>query len=403
MTSMRATMAAGLVAVAALGGCGGGPAPATSRQPEQFTGAEAPAETGERNLPPTLRLIGVGDIMMGTNFPEPAYLNPDLDDDVYLPAIVGWDLLDVLRSGDVTFGNLEGTLFDGDSEHKECKNPKACYVFRSPEFHADLLRQMGFKMMSLANNHSNDFGEVGRTATMAALARNGIVYAGIDEPGAQTGTLVLDNGLRVALAAFAPNKGTVSINDHARARGIVQALDFGHDIVVVSFHGGAEGATMTSVPREMEIFHGEERGDVWRFAHDMIDAGADVVLGHGPHVPRAVEVYKGRFIAYSLGNFWTYGRFNLKELAGIAPAVDLVLSTADGRLVDARIHSVRQEGWGVPRIDPSGAALAAVAELTARDFPESMLRFADDGRIILGPEPLIGWRALAPLRYDALR
>lgn len=403
MTSMRAALVAGLVAVAALGGCGGGPAPATSRQPEQLPGTELPAETGERNLPPTLRLIGVGDIMMGTNFPEPAYLNPDLDDDVYLPAIVGWDLLDVLRSGDVTFGNLEGTLFDGDSEHKECKNPKACYVFRSPEFHADLLRQMGFNMMSLANNHSNDFGEAGRTATMAALRRNGIAYAGIDEPGAQTGTLVLDNGIRVALAAFAPNKGTVSINDHARAQGIVQALDFGHDIVVVSFHGGAEGATMTSVPREMEIFHGEERGDVWRFAHDMIDAGADVVLGHGPHVPRAVEVYKGRFIAYSLGNFWTYGRFNLSDLAGIAPAVDLVLSTADGRLLDARIRSVRQEGWGVPRIDPAGAAVSAVAELTARDFPESTLLFADDGRIIVGPEPLIGWRSLGSPNFGPLQ
>jgi len=401
MTPFRGLMIATLVGAAAVGGCaGGGPAPAAGKA----DAAAVPApHAPQREIPPTLRLIGVGDIMMGTNFPEPAYLNPDLGERVYLPAIVGWDLLDILRSGDVTFGNLEGTLFDGDSDHKECKNPKACYVFRSPEFHADLLRQMGFNMMSLANNHSNDFREAGRAATMAALRRNGIVYGGVDEPGVQTGTLVLDSGIWVGFAAFAPNWGSVSINDHVRAQGIVQALDFGHDIVVVSFHGGAEGATMTRVPREMEIFHGEERGDVYRFAHDVIDAGADVVLGHGPHVPRAVEVYKGRFIAYSLGNFWTYGRFNLSDLAGIAPVVDLQLSTSDGQLLEARIHSIHQEGWGVPRVDSSGAAVRAVADLTALDFPESTLRFVEDGRIIVEPAPLVGWRAAAPREYRTLQ
>jgi len=406
MSSLRRLLVAALVGtVSVLAGCTGGPPAATiggAERPGDVSAAPT-AETPEQMTPATLRLIGVGDIMMGTNFPEPAYLNPDLDEDVDLSAIVGRDLLDVLRSGDVTFGNLEGTLFDGESEHKECKDPKACYVFRSPEFHADLLRQMGFNMMSLANNHSNDFREAGRAATMAALTRNDIVYGGVDEPGVQTGTLVLNSGIWVGFAAFAPTWGSVSINDHARAMGIVQALDYGHDIVVVSFHGGAEGATMTRVPREMEIFHGEERGDVYRFAHDVIDAGADVVLGSGPHVPRAVEVYKGRFISYSLGNFWTYGRFNLQDLAGVAPVVDLVLSTADGSLVDARIHSIRQEGWGVPQVDPSGAALHAVAELTALDFPESTLRFAEDGRIIFEPGPLLGSLSLEVPYYGPLQ
>jgi poly-gamma-glutamate capsule biosynthesis protein CapA/YwtB (metallophosphatase superfamily) len=160
----------------------------------------------------------------------------------------------------------------------------------------------------------------------------------------------------------------------------VRELATGHDIVLVSFHGGAEGRAMTRVPRETEIFYGEERGDVYAFAHAVIDAGADVVLGHGPHVPRAVEVYRGRFIAYSLGNFWTYGRFNLSDLASVAPVVDLELAR-DGRLIEARIHSIRQEGGGVPRIDDSGAAARAVAELTSLDFPESTLRFGLDGVI----------------------
>ncbi len=328
----------------------------------------------------TARLIGVGDIMLGTDFPEEKHLNPDLVPGVDLAAMIGTPLLELLQGGDVTFGNMEGSLFNGEAEHKPCKSLKSCYVFRSPEFHGAVLREMGFDMMSLANNHSGDFREAGRAATMATMARNGIAFSGVDEPGMRTGTVVLDNGLRVGLAAFAPIRDVLDLNDHERAVDIVRGLEAGHDIVVVSFHGGGEGAEWTRVPRKMEEFAGEQRGDVYAFAHAVIDAGADVVLGHGPHVPRAVEVYRGRFIAYSLGNFWTYGRFNLRGINGIAPVVDLRLA-ADGRLVSARIHSIMQEGWGIPRIDDSGAASRAVAELTALDFPESKLKFSSDGTI----------------------
>ena len=372
---MKALLIAGLALLAA--GCG---AASTEPPPDAMEG-------GVLGPPPSasgpVRLVGVGDIMMGTDFPEAKHLNPDLVPGADLSALIGPRLLRLLQSADITFGNMEGALFYGDdeSEHKPCKNPKRCYVFRSPEFHAEFLREMGFDVMSLANNHSGDFREAGRDATMAALGRNGIAYAGLDIPGASTATLTLDGGLRVGVLAVSPNWGTISINDHPRAAGIVRELAAGHDIVLVSFHGGAEGREMTRVPREMEFFVGEDRGDVYGFAHAVIDAGADVVLGHGPHVPRAVEVYRGRFIAYSLGNFWTYGRFNLSDLAGVAPVVDLELAP-DGRLLGARIHSIRQLGWGVPQVDDSGAALRAVAELTALDFPESELRFAPDGAIL---------------------
>jgi hypothetical protein len=331
--------------------------------------------------PRPVRLVGVGDIMMGTDFPTAEYLNPDLMPGADLAALIGPRLLRLLQSADITFGNMEGSLFDGEGEHKPCKNPKSCYVFRSPSFHAEFLREMGFNVMSIANNHSGDFREAGREATMAALALNGIAYAGLDIEGARTATLTLDGGTRVGVLAVSPNWGTISINEPDRAAGIVRELAAGHDIVLVSFHGGAEGREMTRVPREMEVFFGEDRGDVYEFSHAMIDAGADVVLGHGPHVPRAVEVYRGRFIAYSLGNFWTYGRFNLSDLAGVAPVVDLELAR-DGRLLAARIHSAHQLGWGVPRLDDSGAAARAIADLTARDFPESTLLFGSDGTII---------------------
>jgi hypothetical protein len=341
--------------------------------------------TGDDSLA-TIRIVAVGDIMMGTSYPSADYLNTDLAPGADLGGVVDAALLAVLRSGDVVFGNQEGVLFDGEGETKNCRNPDLCYAFRSPEHYGGFLRDMGFTLVSLANNHSGDFREAGRAATMAALERNGIAFAGLDQPGARTARLVLDDGTVVGMTAFSPNKGTLSINGLERASAIVRRLSAETDIVVVSFHGGAEGADHTHVPRQMEVFHGEKRGDVFAFAHAMVEAGADVVLGHGPHVPRAVEVYRGRFIAYSLGNFWTYGRFNLRGPNGLAPIVDLEVSR-EGRLVAARLHSARQQGLGVPALDPDRRALELVAELTRTDFPESGLDFLEDGTIQV---PVVG-------------
>ncbi|MCL7927945.1 MAG: CapA family protein [marine benthic group bacterium] len=341
----------------------------------QETGATAQRAT-ER-----VRIIAVGDVMPGTEFPDAGYLDPRLEGGAGPEAVLGDSLTRLLGSGDLVFGNMEGVLWDEDvPPSKECKDPKACYVFRSPESYAELLADAGFTVMALANNHSGDWGEEGRQATMAALSRNGIRYAGLAQSGARTASLELDAGIRVGVAAFSPNKGTLSINDPAGAAEIVRALAAQHDLVVVSFHGGAEGSKYTSLPRERETFYGENRGDVYAFAHTVVDAGADVVIGHGPHVPRAIEIYRDRFIAYSLGNFWTYGRFNLRGPNGLAPVIDLELAP-DGRLLDARIHSARQEGRGGPTIDHSKGAMKLIADLTSTDVPEAGLEFGMEGQI----------------------
>jgi hypothetical protein len=215
---------------------------------------------------------------------------------------------------------------------------------------------------------------------MAALARSDIAYAGLEVADARTATLTLDSGVRVGVAAFAPNRGTLNLNNLDAALRVVRSLAEEHDVVLVSFHGGAEGSSYTSLPKEEETFHGENRGDVYAFAHAVVDAGADVVIGHGPHVPRAIEVYENRFIAYSLGNFWTYGRFNLSGPNGLAPVVDLVLAP-DGGLRSARIHSARQQGLGGPRLDPTGGALALISELTASDLGDVGITFEPDGTV----------------------
>ncbi|MHA1536377.1 MAG: CapA family protein, partial [Alphaproteobacteria bacterium] len=294
----------------------------------------------------TIRVIGVGDIMMGSDFPQPI-LHPKLIPGVDPASILGADLAALLRAPDVTFGNFEGTLHTLSKPSKTCRNPRYCYVFRSPPFYAGILKRLGFNLLSMANNHAGDFFGPGRLATYAHLTRAGFVTAGFDKPGYRTGILVLKDGTKVGLIAFGHNPGLLWLTDIPRAARMVRALAAKTDITIVSFHGGAEGSKATRVPRRLEIFLGEKRGDVYGFAHAVIDAGADIVFGHGPHVPRAIEIYRRRFIAYSLGNFWTYGRFNLRGLAGIVPVADLKVDKR-GRLAALRIRSLRLAMPGVP-------------------------------------------------------
>jgi len=323
-------------------------------------------------LPPTpparpLRLKAVGDIMLGTDYPTDR-----------LPADDGRGQLarvrDLLRDADVTFGNVEGALADGLPPVKVCQDPAACYLFRSPTRFVTTLADAGFDVASLANNHARDFGEEGRSSSMAALDGVGIVHSGRD--GTVASWTV--DGSRLALIAFAPNSGSTPLNDLEGAVAKVRALTTDHDLVIVSFHGGGEGADRTRVIKGMEEFRGEQRGDLVRFAHAVIDAGADLVIGHGPHVPRALERYQDRLIAYSLGNFATYYGISIAGVTGHAPILEVELAR-DGRLLSGRIHSNLQERPTGVVPDPQQRAFALIRELTALDFDGGGLGFRDDG------------------------
>jgi poly-gamma-glutamate capsule biosynthesis protein CapA/YwtB (metallophosphatase superfamily) len=326
------------------------------------------------------KIIGVGDVMIGSDYPQPI-MDPRVQPGADPAAMLGAPLAKLLKEADVTFGNYEGTMHTLNSGAKFCRNPTQCYVFRSPPFHAEVLRRVGFNLMSTANNHAGDFGDPGRIATYESLRRTGMAIAGPDRDGMRTAVLRTTDGTRIGLAAFGHNPGIPWLTDIARAQNIVRDLRRNADVVIVSFHGGAEGGAVLRVPRQTEIFLNENRGDVYRFAHGVVDAGAHIVFGHGPHVPRAVDVYKGAFIAYSLGNFWTYGRFNLKGPNGIAPVAEVNVDKT-GHIHSVRLHSVAQEHPGGPRLDASGAAAKLVAQLTAQDFPEVRAQFLPDGRII---------------------
>jgi poly-gamma-glutamate capsule biosynthesis protein CapA/YwtB (metallophosphatase superfamily) len=318
----------------------------------------------------TVSIIGVGDIMMGTNYPEDKL--PAQDGDFLMREVEP-----VLNSADVTFGNLEGTLLDSGGVPKKCNDPKVCYAFRTPVRYVNNLVRAGFDMMSLANNHAGDMGEEGRKSSMRTLEQAGIVHAG--QITHKTAIFEKDS-ITYGLAAFAPNSNCVSLNDIEGAKAIVALLDSLVDIVIVSFHGGAEGAQYQHVPRKHELFHGEDRGDVYQFSHTLIDAGADIIFGHGPHVTRGVEVYKERFIAYSLGNFCTYRGISVNGINGLAPIIKVFTDVA-GKFYYAQITpTIQTYGTGV-KIDSEKLVIKIIQDLSKKDFPESPVQIDDNGLI----------------------
>lgn len=322
--------------------------------------------------PRIITITGVGDIMLGSSYPTTRFL-PPYDN----PLLLIGGLADTLAESDITFGNLEGSFLDSGDPVKKCRDTTICYLFRMPERYAMTLATSGFDMISLANNHSGDFGPEARKRTVELLDSLGIASAGLlDHPY----SFIRKDSILYGFCAFAPNAGTVSITDTINAGEIVRLLSDTCDLVIVSFHGGAEGADFQNVPKTEEIFHGEDRGDVYKFAHSMIDAGADVVFGNGPHITRAVEVYKGRFIGYSLGNFCTYGKFNILGPNGIAPVIRLEVDTT-GKFLSGRIIPVFQTKTEGVRIDPEKRVIRKIQDLVAEDFPDAEIKISEDGNI----------------------
>ncbi len=316
-----------------------------------------------------ITINAVGDIMLGTNFPDDR-LAPDNGKHL-LHAMTT-----VLAKADITFGNLEGVLMQGGTAAKKCRSMSTCYVFRSPPEYAFYLKKAGFDVLSLANNHARDFSEEGRSATMAALDRAGLLHSG------RTGDVarLKIKGLKVAVIAYAPFGGSHDMLDIPLAIKQVAALAKANDIVLVSMHAGAEGKGVEHVPFQTEMFYGEDRGDVVKFAHAVIDAGADLVIGHGPHVPRALELYKERLVAYSLGNFLTYQGIRISGNNGLAPVLSVTID-AEGRFKLGQIFSARQFRPQGTKLDKTHAVAHLIKKLTEADFPQTALKITSQGLI----------------------
>ncbi len=275
--------------------------------------------------------------------------------------------------GNIVLGNLETALSTG-SGSKCGSGSSNCFAFQAPPSYAKGLRSAGFTVMNLANNHSLDFGQAGLQQTINSLRRQKIRHTG--RPGQIK--IIKAGGLRVAILGFAPYPWAQNLLDISGAKRLVRKADREADLVVVTFHGGAEGVSAARVSPGPETFLGEPRGNPVAFSHAVVDAGADVVFGHGPHVLRGMEWYKGRLIAYSLGNFSSYKNFNLAGLKAVSGVLRVTLR-GDGTWVKGRFVPLLLVGDGAPVIDSQKLALGKVRSLSKQDFGKRAMRISAKG------------------------
>ena len=218
-----------------------------------------------------------------------------------------------LSSADVAIVNLEMAITErGEPYDKE-------FVFRAPGSAALTLAGAGVDVVSLANNHILDFGSEGLEDTISVLDEVGILRPGAGANNAEAyapRVLVLDNEIRVAFVSasaiipggFSAGAERPGIADAKwaipRVLAAVRAAASGNDVVVVSIHWGVERATCPS----------QDQRDL---AQQLIEAGANLILGHHPHVLQPIETFDRTVIAYSLGNFAWHPRYGITGDTGV--------------------------------------------------------------------------------------
>jgi hypothetical protein len=277
-------------------------------------------------------------------------------------------------TGDVVWGNLEGTLTNRGSSKCGSPGDSSCFAFRAPPSYAPLLRDAGFNVMNLANNHAMDFGPVGQQDTVAAVRAAGMLTEG--RPGEIAYKIV--RGTKVAVLGFAPYPWASSLTSISAAQALVRHADQFADLVVVTMHAGAEGTDHQHVLPGTEYFLGENRGDSIAFSHAMIRAGADLVVASGPHVLRGMEWYHGRLIAYSIGNFVGYHTLATSGVSGVTGILQVALGR-DGSYKAGLLVPVTIAGDGIPRPDPSEAAHGIVRTLSKEDFGKHAIQVSRTG------------------------
>lgn len=314
----------------------------------------------------TVKIRAVGDTMLGTNFPDDMLPRNDTSPLTQINPLI--------KGADITFANYEGTLCNGRHSRKCDGAIGGCYAFRSPRRFAGFLKDAGFDLISLANNHILDFGETCRDQTEKSLDEAGLLWSG------RLGTVARfeHNTIKFSFIAFHAAQHTNSTLDIDLANQMIKAEKSLGRLVIVSFHGGAEGVEALHTPKTTQYFMGENRGDVRRFARASVDAGADLILGSGPHVVRGMEIYKDRLIAYSLGNFATYKAFNIWGFNGVGLILEAEIDTT-GQFVAGKIIPTRQVEFGVPVLDKRMTAVDVIRLLSNEDFPKTGVVVAQDG------------------------
>jgi poly-gamma-glutamate capsule biosynthesis protein CapA/YwtB (metallophosphatase superfamily) len=277
---------------------------------------------------------------------------------------------------DLTVGNLETAL--GDLPMSKCSpHEKDCYQFEAPPDTAKDLERDGFSAVNVANNHTLDAGPAGEASTDRALRTAGLQWAG--RPGQIT--YLTRNGVKIALLGFAPWSYDADALDIPAAEALVRKARKHAQVVIVMEHLGGEGDDYRHVKSGEEYFLGQDRGNSIAFTHGVIDAGADLVMGSGPHVLRGFQWYRGHLIGYSLGNFSGYNTFGLDSYTSVSAILHVTLN-ASGKFVKGSITPLRLVAPGVPERDPDRTAVSYVNSLSQDDFSgNGAVRISAAGKI----------------------
>jgi poly-gamma-glutamate capsule biosynthesis protein CapA/YwtB (metallophosphatase superfamily) len=320
----------------------------------------------------TVTVVAVGHIVMGTSYPpkKPA-LPPDGGKELFAQT------QEILSSADLAFGNLAAPLSDRGGTSKKVDNVHV-FAFRTPSSYGRWLKEAGFDVVNAANNHILDFGPTAYQDTLNKLDELGIGRTG--RKGEAWSKQV--NGITVTFVGFTQPYADFFESHHniSAAAEVVRKAKASSNVVVVGFHGGTEGANQQHTPKGPEYLGKEYRGEVVKLAHALVDAGADLVVGFGPHAPRALEYYKGKLIDYSLGNFVTYGPFNLRGPAGLSLILQATFNEK-GEIVSAKVYPMVVQSPGIPKPDENKATLKLLRELSKEDFPKSYPEILEDGSV----------------------
>ncbi|MEQ1880329.1 MAG: CapA family protein [Burkholderiales bacterium] len=316
--------------------------------------------------PPSANAVtikAVGDIVLGSDWPENKY---PADFETFATNRLG----EVLGNADVIFGNFEGTLTTHRVANKIPK-PGAVFAFRMPPHFANVLREAGLGVAHISNNHTYDFGETGFLDTLSNLTTANILTIGDkDQVALQT-----VNGITLAWVGFSYSTRHNPMQDLGKLAELVAAARSQAKLVIVSIQAGAEGSDALKVLNREETFLGENRGNVFAFARRAVDLGADLVLGHGPHVVRGMENYRGKLIAYSLGNFVGYGALSIKRAAVLSTVLRVTLSEA-GQLLGFDVSPLRFDEEKFPTIDADELACHLINDLSNQSPLNSSIRLS---------------------------
>ena len=255
------------------------------KQASDLTIEEQEAEKEAETEPVSITISAAGDCTLGTD----EYFDPSTSLNAYYdsngPEYFFQNVKSIFDADDLTIVNMEGTLTE------ETARQDKTYAFKGPAEYAQILTSGGVEAANLANNHSHDYGDKSYTDTIETIEAAGIVSFGYDR------TAVMDvNGIKVGLVGTYELADGMGCEDEMIAN-IKAVEEQGAQIVIVSFHWGLE---RENYPTENQV----------NLAHSAIDNGADLVLGHHPHVLEGIEVYNGKNIVYSLGNFCFGGNSN---------------------------------------------------------------------------------------------